>query len=442
MAKPAPISGFPEWLPEERLLEEDLLQRIRTLYSNYGFVPIETPAVELVDTLSSKGVVEREIYVVKRYHADEQEESNLALHFDLTVPFARYVAQHFSKLVFPFKRYQLQKVWRGERPQKGRFREFYQFDIDCIARDELPLSCDAEVLQVFLEAFSLLNLGEFSISVNNRKILHGAYESFGLKEEQRKKAITAVDKISKIGPEGVAKEIVEGAGVERKIAEKIIEVSSLRTDADGMKEVLGRLGISSALFEQGVEETSRIFELIAPDARRNLKFDLSMARGLDYYTGIIFETHLQSFPQFGSVASGGRYDDLASQFISQKLPGVGGSIGVTRLMDLILSEKLLPADRKSTAQVLVAVYSEEQRARCNEVASELRKLHVSTEVYFKSPKLGKQIEYADAKGIPFVLFISQDGDIEVKDIVFKQQVKIASLREWVEEVLCRSPRVR
>lgn len=435
MAKPRPISGFLELLPEQKLAEDRLISAIREVYELHGFLPIETPAVELVSTLASKGVVDREIYVVKRLHADEEEEADLGLHFDLTVPFARYVAQHFSKLHLPFKRYQLQKVWRGERPQKGRFREFYQFDIDIIAREDLPIACDAEIINMLLKAFEVIKAGSFSMLLNSRKVLYGAYEACGVAAEAMKATIIAVDKLSKIGAEGVGKELIEGVGLLPDVADRILNISSAKCSLGELEAWGFRSGVGSALFQEGLRELESIGRLIRPELRSHCMFDMSLARGLDYYTGVVFEVKLTEHPEFGTVASGGRYDDLASQFINQKLPGVGGSIGLTRLIDLLLSKGKVETNKRSTADALISVLSEEQRSECNQVAEVLRSLGIGCDVYYKSPKLGKQIDYAAQLGMRYVLFLSPEGGkIEVKDLQTKQQSVVEDLAKWCASV--------
>ncbi len=432
MAKLTPISGFPEWLPEQKLVEDAVISQVKSVYASHGFVPIETPAAELIETLSSKGVVDREIYSIRRFHAEEDAEAALALHFDLTVPFARYAAQHLNALSFPFKRYQLQKVWRGERPQKGRFREFYQFDIDTIAREDLPLCCDAEIVTVLLKAFRVMQLGPFQMLVNNRKLLHGCYSSLGLGETQRKAAITAVDKIHKIGRDGVLKELESAAAVSHDVATRIVDLTVVQASAADFAGVFQATGVKDALFDKGIEELAEVLRLVPTDLQQYIQVDLSLARGLDYYTGLIFEAQMRDHPEFGTVCSGGRYDDLASQFTSQKLPGVGGSIGLTRLLELAFSKGLLSAKIRSTAQVMVTVFSETQRQRCNEFAEELRGSGVATEVFFKASKLGKQIESAEARGVRYVAFVSEENEaIEIKDLETKQQHKFAQASETV-----------
>lgn len=421
MSKINKISGFPEWLPRQKVLEDKLISTIRGIYQSYGFTPIETPSAELISTLQSKGVIDKEIYILKRAKQEEGEESDLALHFDLTVPFARYVGQHFNELTFPFKRYQLQKVWRGERPQKGRFREFYQFDIDTIAQDELPLSCDAEVLSAIGDVFTKINVGKFRIRVNSRKLLHGIYESLGLDEVSRKTAITIVDKIDKIGKDGVLRELL-AKNIGQPAAERIVELSVLKFTPASFIAEIGKLQIEGGVFAEGQKEVSRLLELVSSNAKNNISIDLSLARGLDYYTGLIFEVVFEQYPEFGSVCSGGRYDDLASQFINKKLPGVGVSIGLTRLMDLIFTNDLLPLDQENHVKVMVAVYDEPQRAQCNQLAEKFRELNIACEVYFKSPKLGKQIDYAASRNIPYVAFVNADKPgLEIKDLKSKTQ---------------------
>lgn len=432
MSKISSISGFPEWLPEQKIIEDRIIALIKAVYVSYGFTPIETPAVELMSTLAAKGVVDKEIYCVSRAQAEPGAEAEIGLHFDLTVPFARYVAQHFNELQFPFKRFQLQKVWRGDRPQRGRFREFFQFDIDIIARENLPLSCDAEIIEVLDRAFRAAAIARHGIKLNNRKLLQGIYRALGLEEEQRKAAITVVDKINKIGKDGVLKELREQLQLDSNVATKILEFAELRVSLADAEKKLPGLVPDDAWCAEGVRDILALKTLLPSEAVDVIEVDFSLARGLDYYTGTILEVHLIDYPNFGSVAAGGRYEDLASQFISKKLPGVGVSIGLTRLMDLVFSEKLIPVQERAPTKVLVAVADDVQRARCNEVARELRALGVSTEVNFTSPKFGKQIDYAAGKKIPHVLFISDSGEIEIKNLVSKEQAKVTSLKAWAE----------
>lgn len=435
MSSVGKISGFPEWLPEEKILENELIQKIKTVYESFGFAPIETPAVELVTTLASKGVIDKEIFAVKRLRDEGDKEADLALHFDLTVPFARYVALHSRDLVFPFKRYQVQKVWRGDRPQKGRFREFYQFDNDTVARDELPLSCDAEAYSAITKALIALKLPPFVSRINNRKILEGFYRSLGLTEAEVKSAITVVDKLDKIEITGVQAELEKLLGAQNSAVHKIVELVKTKATPGNLRAVISEFKISDSWFDSGLTEMERVLELLPDQVLSNIEIDFSLARGLAYYTGLISEFYFPDHKDFGTFAGGGRYDDLASDFTKEKLPGVGFSIGLSRLFDLILTKQLLPVGPKSPSKAVVTVYSEEQRAKCSQVAEELRSHGVSCEVYFKAPKLGKQIEYAEAKGIPYVVFVNpENGNIEIKNLKTKEQVVVSDLGGWAKEI--------
>lgn len=431
MSKLKNISGFPEWLPEQKIAEDRVINAIRRVYALHGFSPIETGAAELLSTLEAKGAVDKEIYLLKRVHADQDSEDPLALHFDLTVPMARYVAQNFNELVFPFRRYQLQKVWRGERPQKGRFREFYQFDIDIIARDELPLCCDAEAVTVIDRALTEINTPAYRLRINNRKVLLGFYRSLGIDEAVRKKVLIAVDKLHKIKEEGVSAEL-SGLGLGADLIQQILKLTRVQVAADKIETAFDGLAVSDEMFAQGRNELLELAALLPEATKRNVLIDLSLARGLDYYTGLILEGQIIDHPEFGSVCAGGRYDDLASEFINKKLPGVGISIGLTRLVDFFFTHKILQADARSTSEALVTVYAEEQRRAANDLADQLRAAGVASEVFYKSPKLGKQIDYAESKGMRYVFFVGGDGGVEVKDLKTKTQVRVDNITQWCQ----------
>lgn len=425
------ISGFPEWLPEQKIVEDDVISKIKKVYASYGFAPIETPAVELTSTLTSKGVIDKEIYVLKRAKAADDsttDKEELALHFDLTVPFARYTAQHLNELTFPFKRYQLQKVWRGERPQKGRFREFYQFDIDIIARENLPLAADAEIISAIHDALTAAFPVKFLIRINNRKLLHGAYEALGIEEQYRPEVISIVDKLDKLQKDGIKKLLEDTKFLTAEQIDKIISL----TDQNGEQviELLKKEFQSNKLLEEGLSEITEL-TLSLSHIHEKITVDLSLARGLDYYTGTVFEVVLPDYPAFGTISGGGRYENLAGQFTSQKLPGVGASIGLTRLMDLVFKENLIPTNRKSLVQAFVTVLDKTQRPKCNKVARELRTNNINCEVSLSEPKLGKQIEYAESKGAKFVFFVSDTG-IEAKDLSTKQQTKVENIKDWCD----------
>ena len=435
MAKVGKISGFPEWLPEQKIAEDRVISSIRRIFESYGFAPIETPAVEHLSTLGSKGVIDKEIFVVKRLKAEEGQEAELGLHFDLTVPVARYVAQHQAALSFPFKRYQCQKVWRGERPQRGRFREFYQFDIDIIGRDELPLCCDAEVVSVIGLVMRELDFGSFKVRINSRKLLGGLYGALGLNPDARKAAIIAVDKLLKIGADGVRTELEKIPGISPEAVAVILKSTEIQCNANELPHRIAALKLSTPEIDQGVTELVSIYELLPASILEHVVIDVSLARGLDYYTGLIVETGLDKYPEFGSVFSGGRYDDLASEFTTQKLPGVGVSLGLSRLMDLAFSEGLIDTSSKSPTKALVTVYSEDDRKLCNDIAHTLRAEGVPTEVFYKAPKLGKQIEYAESKGARYVLFIDTSSrEVQVKDLVTKEQSTVSDLASWAKSV--------
>ena len=434
MKKIRPVSGFPEWLPEQKLIEDAYLARIKSVYESYGYIPIETAAAELIDVLAEQGVTDKEIYALKRLHGEDDSESRLGLHFDLTVPFSRYVSQNQGSLKFPFRRYQIQKVWRGERPQKGRFREFYQFDADLVARDELPLCCDAEIISMMHRAFKTLAIGDFKISVNNRKCFLGCLEALGIDEAKTKDVLIVVDKLNKIGRDQTLKEL-EGAGASAAQANALLEWCAKKVSATEFLQN-SKAPAEKGLGRDGWQELKDLLQLVPPDALENILFDPSLVRGLDYYTGLIFEITLPAHPNYGSVGGGGRYDNLVSRFSNQKLPGVGGSIGLTRLMDLIFTANLHGSvSSRVLPQIMVSVLSENQRAACNMVAERAREFGVPTEVFFKSTRLGKQIEYASDRNIPFVVFLSEDGKtIEIKDLKLKSQSVVDDFDEWCKRL--------
>jgi histidyl-tRNA synthetase len=436
MAKLSKISGFPEWLPEQKLVEDYVVGTVKRIYESHGFTPLETPSVELISTLTAQGVEDKELYVLQRLKAEPEAKAELGMHFDLTVPFARYVAQHMNNLVFPFKRYQCQRSWRGERPQKGRFREFYQFDADIVCRESLPLACDAEILMLLDKVYRTLNIGSYRLLVNNRKLLAGIYAHLGMAEAAQKSAIIAVDKLDKIGRDGVLKELQEQAGVVAEVAEQILSFTELRTHPAEFSEKVSSLGVSGDLFDQGVEELKQIFSLLPAQFCENIVVDLSLARGLGYYNGLIVEARLVDYPEFGSVGGGGRYEDLASQFSNKKLPGVGVSVGITRLMELIFDHDLLEPGKKTPSEVLISVYAEEDRPRLIEIAETLRGLGICCEVFPTSPQLGKQIDYGAKKDIPYVLFSESEGEmLHIKNIRTGEQVEVPDLADWCKGYL-------
>lgn len=416
------ISGFPEWLPQQRIIEQAFIDRARRVFELYGFASLETRAVEPLETLLAKGETSKEVYLLRRLQGDEAEESSLGLHFDLTVPFARFVVENAGKLQFPFRRYQIQKCWRGERPAQGRYREFLQADIDIVDRDTLSPHFDAEFPLIIADVLGGLPTPPIRVQVNNRKVLKGFYRGLGILEPDA--AIRAVDKLDKIGPAGVTAELA-GYGVtesQAKLALALAEISS--SDTSFVDEVR-KLGVADPLLDEGLEELAFVVETAAEHAPGLCFAELKIARGLDYYTGTVYETKLVGFEQAGSVCGGGRYDNLASSG-SDVFPGVGISLGISRTLGLLLGRDMLSANRSVPTCVLVALPAEQDRREANRIAQTLRSRGIPTEVSPSAAKFGKQIKYAERRGIPFVWF---PQTAEVKDIRSGDQVS-ADPAEW------------
>lgn len=404
--KPQPVSGFPEWLPDTRALELQWLDHIRKVFESYGFCNIETPAVEVLDVLLAKGEVENEIYTLHRLQADEKDKSDarLALRFDNTVPFARYTAQHFNELAFPFKRYQMQKVWRGERPQEGRFREFYQCDIDVINPDNLPLHFDAEIPAVIDEILQGFNVPAYTIYINNRKILIGYVQALGL-EDQAGAVLRILDKRDKIGSDGVIRELTQNLKLSAETAQKALALAQIRGSDTRVIAQAKALGISNDLFDQGLVELEYMLNSLQGLVGNRVMADLSIVRGLDYYTGTVYETKFNDYPEIGTIVAGGRYEDLAGSYINKKLPGVGISIGLTRLLSVLLARDLIKPTRAARTDVLISVFDDTQRGDALALAKHLRERDLNVEVYHNATKLQKQLAYADKKQIPYVWFL-------------------------------------
>ncbi len=449
MARPTPLSGFPEWLPDGRVVEQHVLEALRRTFELHGFAGIETRAVEPLDQLLRKGETSKEVYVLRRLQADEGDatpddrgEKQLGLHFDLTVPFARYVLENAGRLAFPFKRYQIQKVWRGERPQEGRFREFVQADIDVVGAGELPYHYEVELPLVMAEALgSLRAIGvpEVRILVNNRKVAEGFYRGLGLGDVEG--VLRQVDKLDKIGPEAVAELLVAEQGATPEQAKACLELAAISgSDASVVEQVRALAASYDAvtdLLETGLAELRALVEAAARRAPGVVVADLKIARGLDYYTGSVYETVLVGHEQLGSICSGGRYDTLASDG-KNTYPGVGLSIGVSRLVSRLLSAGLVTATRGVPTAVLVAVTDEETREASDAVAAALRARGVPADVAPTAAKFGKQIKYADRRGIPFVWFPGEPD--QVKDIRSGDQVD-ADAATWAPPADDLWPRV-
>lgn len=422
--KITPISGFPEYLPAQRIVEQHFLDVIRETFELHGFPSIETRAVEPVDRLLGKGGdADKEIYGVTRL-ADRSEQrtdsdAELGLHFDLTVPFARYVLENSGHLSFPFRRHQIQKVWRGERPQEGRYREFTQADIDVVDVGELAPHFEAEMPLVMAEVFRKLPVGQMVIQVNNRKIPEGFYLGIGIEDVAG--TLRIVDKLDKIGPTTVKDQLVD-AGCTADQADQCLALAAIRSEDLSFVEQVRALGVQHPTLDEGLDALAAVIRAGLDNAPGALVADLKIARGLDYYTGTVYETQLVGYESWGSFCSGGRYDSLASDG-KTTYPGVGISIGVSRLLGLLIGKGLLVASRSTPACVLVAVNDEESRAVSTRVATGLRARGIACEVAPKPAKFGKQIRYAERRGIPYVWFpgAGDSGD-QVKDIRSGEQV--------------------
>ena len=414
MSRPAALSGFPEWLPAERIVELQILDTVRRVFELHGFSSLETRAVEPLEQLLRKGEIDKEVYVLRRLHAEEDEGDNgLALHFDLTVPFARYVLQNAGHLDFPFRRYQIQKAWRGERPQEGRYREFTQADVDIVGRDTLAFHHEVEVALVMAEVFRALPCPPAVILVNNRKLAEGFFLGAGATDAGA--ALRAIDKLDKVGAATVADLLVAEAGLSPEGAQRCLALASIRREDTSFVDAVRALGVEHPLLDEGLAELAAVVGAACARMPGVLVADLRIARGLDYYTGTVYETQLVGYESVGSVCSGGRYDALASDGRST-YPGVGISLGVSRLMGVLVGRGLVTASRSVPTCVLVAVADEDTRAVSETVADALRSRGISTEVAPKADKFGKQIRYADRRGIPFVWFPGSADAHSVKDI--------------------------
>ncbi len=413
------LSGFPELLPAERNVELAVLDHLRRVFELHGFANVETRAVETTETLLRKGEIDKEVYVLRRLQAgDDEANTELGLHYDLTVPFARYVLENAGKLEFPFRRYQIQRVWRGERPQQGRFREFTQADIDVVAQDELPFHFDVEVAQVMAEALAGLPVPELTLQVSNRKVLEGFYLGLGIAEPTA--VMQVVDKLDKLPPDAIATQLT-GLGLAAEQAAACLALAEIATPDTSFVERVRELGVTHELLDTGLAELAQVVGSTRSVEGVTVVADLRIARGLDYYTGTVFETRMAGYDQLGSICSGGRYDQLASDG-KHTYPGVGISLGVSRLLVPLIAAGLT-SDRSVPSAVLVALIDEASRDVSDEVATRLRARGVPTEVAAAPQKFGKQIRYAERRGIPFVWFpASGDDGHRVRDIRSGDQV--------------------
>lgn len=420
--QPKTLSGFMELLPNEQVLFNQMVDKIRGSYEKFGFLPIDTPVIEASEVLLAKagGETEKQLYTFTK------GDSNLTLRFDLTVPLAKYVAEYYNQITFPFRRYQIGKVYRGERAQRGRFREFYQCDIDIIGDGELNIINDAEIPAIMYETFKSLGLENFSIHINNRKILNGLFEEANVKEKSVD-IMRTLDKIEKIGKDTVIAIFKDDYNMKQESIDVIVNFIEITGTTDEKLEKLAKLGIDNELYTKGVEELAEVVKFIrlfnVPEDA--FEIDLSIARGLDYYTGTVYETFLNDYKSIGSICSGGRYNDLAGYYTDKELPGVGMSIGLTRLFFILNDIGLIKTDKKSISDVLV-VSMVEDLSKSIEVANELRNAGINTEIYFDNKKIKAKFKYADRLNIPYVIVIGED---EIKSGMFT----IKNMQEGLQE---------
>jgi len=424
MAKLTPLSGFPELLPQERYVEQQVVATLARTFELHGFANIETRVVEPLDRLAKGGEIDKEIYVLRRLQAEaDDSDSGLGLHFDLTVPFARYVLEHAGKLEFPFRRYQIQPAWRGERPQEGRYRQFTQADVDIVGRDELGFHHDVEVMRVMVEALDELPVPPLSFQFNNRKLIQGFYRGLGLTDLAT--AIRTIDKLDKLPADTIAELLVSDAGATPEQAERCLELATIRTGDTSFVDKVRGLGVDDDLLEEGLTELAAVVDGCGSGDRRHVTVEanLRIARGLDYYTGTVVEIFMEGYERLKSVGGGGRYDALASDGRTT-YPGVGVSFGVSRTLIPLISDGVLAGNRAVPSAVLVALPDEESRGASDEVAQRLRARGIAAEVAASPQKYGKQIRYAERRGIPFVWFpASSESPHEVKDIRSGDQVE-------------------
>ena len=429
VTKVTPLSGFPELLPAQRVVEREVIASLARTFELHGFANIETRVVEPLDRLAKGGEIDKEIYALRRLQAAEGDsDSGLGLHFDLTVPFARYVLENAGKLEFPFRRYQIQPAWRGERPQEGRYRQFTQADIDIVGRDTLGFHHDVEVVRVMVEALGALPLPPLSFQVNNRKLIQGFYRGLGIPDVTA--AIRVIDKLDKLPAEVVAGQLVELAGATADQAEQCLRLATIRVPDTSFVDTVRALGVADELLDEGLTELAAVLDGCADVGGEGVTVEanLRIARGLDYYTGTVLEIFMAGYERLKSVGGGGRYDALASDGRTT-YPGVGVSFGVSRTLVPLISDGVLAGSRAVPSAVLVALTDEEGRRDSDAVAASLRGRGIACEVAPDPAKFGKQIRYAERRGIPYVWFVQADGSHQVKDIRSGAQVD-ADPRTW------------
>ncbi len=418
--EPRTLAGFMELMPNDQILFEQIKQKIEKTYQKFGFLPLDTPILELSEVLLAKagGETEKQIY---RF---QKGDTDISMRFDLTVPLAKYVAKNYGNLSFPFRRYQIGKVYRGERTQKGRFREFYQCDIDIIGDGELSVINDAELPSVIYNVFKELGFEDFTIKINNRKLFNGLFESLNQKENSVE-ILRIIDKIEKIGKDAVIEEL-QKLDIPTESIKTILEFIEIEGTTDEKLQKLRDLNIDNEAFNIGLKELTDVVKYVRlfgiPD--NNFKVDLTIARGLDYYTGTVYETFLNEYRELGSVCSGGRYENLAEHYTDKKLPGVGISIGLTRLFYKLSELNLIKADKKSVAEVLIVPMAEDMTVPIK-LANDLRCNGINTEIFLNDKKLKAKMKYADKLEIPYVIVVGEDevnsGIVKIKNMKTGEQ---------------------
>lgn len=430
--QPRTLSGFMELLPEQQVLMESIMQTLRDTYSLYGFTPLDTPIIEASEVLLAKGGGETE----KQIYRFSKGDSDLSLRFDLTVPLAKYVALHYGELAFPFRRYQIGKVYRGERSQRGRFREFYQADIDMIGDGKLDVSNEAEMPAIIYQVFNRLGLRKFQVRVNNRKILNGFYEMLGL-SKQAGDVMRTVDKLEKIGADKVKGLLME-LGVPEEKAGEILGFIGITGSNEQVLEALEAYRGRNELFDLGLDELKTVVKYLGGFGvpEENFAVDLTIARGLDYYTGTVYETFMVEHPEIGSICSGGRYDNLAEYYTDKILPGVGISIGLTRLFFILNEQGMLNEERNTAPADVLLLPMVEDLSPAVELATRFRNAGVRVQLYGEQKKFKAKMNYADKIGVPFVVFLGEDeireGVVACKDMKSGEQTKLG-----FEETLAR-----
>ncbi|MCB9988302.1 MAG: histidine--tRNA ligase [Rhodospirillales bacterium] len=422
---PQRISGFPEWLPEQRIIELQWEDIIRHHYESYGYTPLQTSVMEEVSTLCSKGGdVDNEIFSVGRLNGseDSDKDAKIALHFDLTVPMARYVAQNYNELQFPFKRYQIQKSYRGERAQQGRYREFTQADIDVLDRDDVSIEFDAELPRIAHKILTDMGLPSTVTHINNRKLMQGFYA--GLEISEPMLAIQIVDKIDKIGPDGVRDSLKTQMGLSDRVIDSCLKLAQIKSTDASFAFQVAALGVTNDTLTEGLDELSYVISSLEDLPQGSIMANMAIARGLNYYTGTVYEGKFRDYPDFATIYGGGRYDNLVGIFHKQSLPGVGISIGLTRIFGKLLEEGLINVKESSPTNILVVRYQDGADPKLlTQIAENLRANGNNVEVYHQGAKIQKQIKYALAKGIPYVLFPSTNPEHshEIKNLSTREQ---------------------